>query len=725
VHDGASAVRTPGDVRRTGNRAQDYTLTDDPRWRTTARLVGARSISASSSRSDSTAVGGSRPGELPLAAIDGDSSTQWVSDAVAGEAWWQVRLPQSRTLHAVGITLGDVGPDRTTLRVTTAAGSAAPVTVPRGGTRRIMLRPGRSDWLRVQADAGVQLSLAEVAIPGVSVSRQLVLPTLPSGWSAPDVVALRALRDARTGCVRVDGRTPCLAERARPSEEPAGFTRVITMPTAERYVGSLSVLARPGAALDDLLQEGRLASVRASSTGVPDPRASGLAALDGSPGTAWTAAADDPHPALEVSWLGSRTIRSVTVAVAPAAPVRRPTEVLVGWAGGTERVRLDRTGRGELSRPVVTDHLSVEVTASENAVWADDQGGWHPLPVGVSRLRLGGLTQRALTMSDQQRTWPCGSGPQIRVGGRTVTSRLVASPADLYAMRPVTALPCGEVELEAGENVVSVLPAPTVTPTALLLRDSGTTATAVRDAPLRRTGPTTRVIDPPAGAVVVDQRENANAGWTAEQGGRTARSVVLDGWRQGWLTDPHAGAVHVRFAPDGRYRVGLGIGLVLLLALWLLALRRSRAGEHLPSCTEASLPAPVVLGLGLAGLGLLAGWAGLGLGVVGVLLGHVARRTGGDQPAWAMVVVGPLAAGAAYALRPWGTIEAWAGQWAWPHYLVVVALGVALALASPANGSWRSLMKGRSTRRWSSSAAGSVSSSVSPRITTKWPPKSG
>ena len=75
VHDGYASVRTPGDRSHSGNPVPDYQLDRGDRWLTTARLVGAESISASSSTADSNNAGGARPGELPYAAVDGDAET--------------------------------------------------------------------------------------------------------------------------------------------------------------------------------------------------------------------------------------------------------------------------------------------------------------------------------------------------------------------------------------------------------------------------------------------------------------------------------------------------------------------------------------------------------------------------------------------------------------------------------------------------------------------------
>lgn len=714
VHDAASAVRTAGEARHTGNAEQDYQLPGGARWRTTARLVGASAITASSSRSDAGALGGSRPGDLPYAAIDGDPATQWVSDAVPGSAWWRIQLPTARRIDAVSLTLGDVGPHRLTVRVRTAAGVSEPVQLTAGDAGRVVLPSGSTDWLEVEPVVAGQFSLADITIPGVHVSRELVLPSVPTNWPTPQVISLRALRDARAGCVRVGSQTPCLAERGRPSEEPDGFTRVLSLPGGGNYTGRLSVVARPGEGLDELLEEGSPFSIRASSTGVADPRASALAAMDGDAGTTWVAAADDASPTLTAQWVSERRIRSITVAVAPSAPVRRPTAVLLSWPGGSQRVALDSGGRGRLATPIRTDRLSIEITESQPAAWTDGTGAWHGVPVGVSRLRIGTINHHALRPSPEVRRWACGSGPQITDGARQIRTRLVGSPAELYAMGEVTALPCGAVPLAAGVTRVTVTPTAAVTPTALVLRAGTTQLAPAMPTTVEHSGTTTRTIGAPGGSTVVTQRENANPGWTATQGGRALRPVQLDGWQQGWRTDGSAAPIAVRFAPDVRYRIGLAVGLSLLVLLWVLALLwRNRGHAGPPACGEASLPTPLLVVVGLGGCGLVAGWGGLVAGLAGAAIAVGGRRLGmergggrhprsedrSDAVAWTVVVVASLAAGTAYFLRPWGASAGWAGQWAWPHYTLVVALGVVVGSLVPLRSRGRRRMKGRSTSR--------------------------
>lgn len=698
THDAQSAVRTPGDVRRTGNRVRGYEVAGR-RWQTTSRLVGASAIAASSSMSDATAPGGAVPGDLPFAAVDADRESEWVSSFGAEEVpWWRLDLGRAVPPGPVTITLGHRGAASTSLRLRTAGGVSARTTFEAGETHTLTLPAGTTDWLRVEGEAGQQLALADVALAGVTVRRQVVLPSLPDGWPDPEAIVLRALDDARTGCVAQGRRVPCLAERARPSEEPSGFERVLALPSAATWAGSLQVRARPGPALDTLLTQGYLTGATASSEGVPDARASVIAALDGRPGTTWVADVDDPRPSIDVHWVGTRTITGITAQVGRAVPARRPTTVRVTWPGGREDVTLDADGHGTLAAPIRTAQLTVAVTASQPAVWSDEAELWHDLPVGISRLRFDGLPSRLLALSTETRDWGCGSGPVLSAGGRVLQSRLLASPADLYAMTSVPAVPCGPLTLPAGSQVIAVSATDAVAPVSLVLRRAGgtpVTTIATSTIGLGTPSPVARTLRVPRAGLIADQRENGNRGWVATQGRRTLKPVVLDGWRQGWLTAGE-GRVEVRFAPDRTYRLVLASGLGALLLLWLLALRRRWGEAELAAVGEAAWPAPVIVLLGGLAAGLLAGWIGVAALLAGALLGGVVSRRGRPEAAWAVTAGLILVDGAAYALHPVLGPGTWAGDWAWPSYLALGALGVVLGSLVDR---WPTRVRGRSTKR--------------------------
>ncbi|MBD8869683.1 alpha-(1-_3)-arabinofuranosyltransferase domain-containing protein [Nocardioides donggukensis] len=703
VHDGYSAVTTPGDVRRSGNPVPDYQLEEGSRWLTTARLVGAEAVSASASQSDSTMGGGARPGRLPFAALDGDESTEWVARQTGdGPAWWQLDLARPTSVSEVEIILGAAGAERNPVRVRTEAGEVE-TTLRSGATSTVQLPPGPTGWLRVESASpgGPGLALAEIRIPGTTVRRQLVLPPLAPSWGTPDQILLRALRDERTGCVEVEGRTPCVENRARFSEEPGGFERVVTVAGRRQYRPRVTAAPVAGPGLFDLIQEDQPLNAVGSTVGVPDARASGLAAVDGDTGTAWTPEVDDPRPQLQLNWLGTRSLRGIQVLVDPDSPVRRPTRLDLIWPGGERTVELDEDGAARF-RPLRTDRLTVRVLSSANAVSFDAAGNAQGLPVGIGEIRLDGLPYAPLSLSPDRRTRPCGTGPEIEVNGATVRTRLTASPAELFSMEDVEVSVCrgeGEVSLRSGSNLVRVRGTDAVAPRSVHLGTEATPRT-VRSAGLGSPTPVRKVAEPPAeGAPWLVLRQNVNPGWEATEGGEQLDPVVVDGWQQGWETDGSGAPVTARFTPDATYRVGLGVGagLALLLVALLAVPRRRWPGAGLPRLGAARLPLLAAMPAAVAAGALLGGWAGVACAGVGLLLAWTARHLLGDSAAWSVGVL-PLLASTGYLFRPWGSDSGWAGEWAWPHYLVLVALAGVVALSVEPNSRRLRDMKGFSTR---------------------------
>jgi arabinofuranan 3-O-arabinosyltransferase len=702
VHDGYSAVRTPGDRSHSGNPVADYQLDPHDRWLTTARLTGARAISASSSMSDSNVSSGSRPGELAFAAVDDDPQTSWVSNAGSqGSAWWRVDLDDAVDLTEVDVTLSEEA-GRQRIRVLTAAGRSEVFVLEPGTTTTVAVAPGRTRWLQVEDASGGQgaLSLAEVSWPGRDITRALVLPTLPEDWGNPDQVLLRALRDARTGCTVVERSTRCIEDRARPSEEPTGFDRVVTLTSAAAYVADVTALPRTGIDLLARLQQDLLISVSGSSTSVPDNRATGLAATDGDRRTTWTPSSSDARPQLNLNWIGTRAIRGLRVKVERGAPVRRPTVLQLTWPGGTRTVALGKDGRAGFA-PIRTDSLVVRVTGAENAFSIDQDGVRSQLPVGIGEIRLRGLPLAPIRLSREVRTWRCGSGPTLVVNGVPFRTRLRASPAELFAMLPVPADLCRDTPLglRGGENTISLRGSDMALPEAVLL-GSRLRGVPVRPAEVSAPSAVERRMVPVPGARIIVTRENANPGWEATQGGTSLASVVVDGWQQGWVVDGSTEPVRATFAPDRGYRLGLAVGaglFVLLLALALVPARRW-PGTDLAPIGPARMRPVVLLGTGLLGAGLLGGWVGAGCLVVAMAMATVARRSEHEVFPW-LVGSLPLVAATAYFVRPWGSVSGWAGALTWPHYLVVLTVSAVVVASVDPLPRFRSLIAGRSTRR--------------------------
>ena len=216
-------------------------------------------------------------------------------------------------------------------------------------------------------------------MPGLTVHRTLVLPPVPQAWGNPDEIVLRDVSDRRTGCADVGGDVRCVSGRAVAAEEPTGLRRLVTLPESE-FDARLEVRGRPGDALGDLLLRDQPVGVSGSSTGSPDPRASALAAVDGDPGSTWTASLADLRPTLRMSWLGKRRVTGLDLSLSPDAPARLPRVVTVVWPGGRVRARVVD---GRVRFPAVrTDQLTVRVNQAEPATSLDFASAGSPLPVG-------------------------------------------------------------------------------------------------------------------------------------------------------------------------------------------------------------------------------------------------------------------------------------------------------------------------------------------------------
>ncbi|MBM7515260.1 alpha-(1-_3)-arabinofuranosyltransferase domain-containing protein [Nocardioides nitrophenolicus] len=708
IHDGLSATIAPGDVRRTSGRVREFQpgSNGDDRWSTTARLVGARSVSASSSASDATAIGGSERGRLPYAAVDAAPDTAWSTALGDEDPWWRVDLDQPRSVSVVTVRTPE-GVGRQRLRVVTTTGASEPVVVSAGGARRLSVPgAGRTPWVRVEAVGDpTGLALAEVEVPGLVVDRVLDLPRLPAAWGSPDLVSLRADRDGRTGCAVVSDAVRCAAGTARTGEDGPVLRRSVPLAAARSYDVRAGAVPRAGAALDGLILRDQPVTVRVSSTAVPDPRAGAVAMVDGAVDTAWLAAPDDESPTIELAWLGVRPVSGITLSVARSTAASRPLRVQVRLWNGTrstvEQVELD--SRGHASLPTTrADRVTIEVLESETVVDAGRTGSLDGAPVGVGEVRLTGVPYLPLALPDRPVELPCGTGPTLRIGERLLPTSVTASPTGLLSGAPVETRVCdvaGALDLPAGDLDVAFARSDAFAPDTVTL-----TATDDPGEPVgfggRELGGSSaveRTVDADAAGQVVVLRENANRGWSARQGEHRLRAVVVDGWQQGFRAE-EAGVVRVRFAPDTAYRVGLLAGLACLLGLAAAVLVRGRGDP--PALDEWRLGLVPGVALSLLVAGLLAGTVGLLVGIATTTAALLLRRRQPEAVPW-LLAVPVLVTALGYVTGPIGSGAGWAGERAWLGYLPLVPL-VSLAVVDASRRSGKSRLSriaGRSTSR--------------------------
>ena len=680
-HGGASPTLTAAEARRLGSSRTDFEVAGE-RWKTAAVLEGIAGVTASSSSADPRSPGGSQPGTLPFAALDHDDTTAWVSRPDTAErAYLRVDLGHEAQPRHVVVTTGDLPAGTARIRVRTAAGIGRAVSVPAGQSARIALPPGETTFVQVEDASrlpGRRLSVATLDIPGVSALRWLSLPALPQAWGAPAYVVLDARTDPSTGCVQVGISVRCGPAPTGTDEEPAVMRRIVTVPAAAQYRLRLQVRPRSGGGVPDLLQRRQPLNVHASSTSNPAAEASGLAAVDGDPGTTWVSDPTDRSPSLDLQWLGRRRVASIHLALDPDAPARRPTRVVVSYPGGRQRLSLTRDGWSSM-RPVRVSNLSIRVTRSTPTFDVTPDGTAQRVGAGISEVSLGDVPYLPLHLSSESEDFGCGSGPPLQTGfERPVRTAVVASPHDIYRARLVDLRVCGShtITLSPGENRLSLGSTPAFMPASMVLRrtDAPPAPPALDEAvPSSDSGRYT--VPPGKGLLVV--RQNANPGWTAHLGGHSLGTATADGWQQAYRLQGAGGTVVATYAPNAPYRWGLAVGGAMLAALCLLlqAWRvRPPAWWPPPPVGTYRRAGVVAAGGWVLAAGVLAGTIGL-ITMVGVGAGLGMSRRWTPAGRWAALAL-LATTGLFYALRPWGSPLGWAGSHAAGQVLVIGALAL-------------------------------------------------
>jgi arabinofuranan 3-O-arabinosyltransferase len=670
VRDAVSYVLTP-DERAPDTRAAplDRTPVPGPDHATTAVMTGAATLRATSygSRFDRT------PESQPFAAFDRDDSTGWSPEAVRDGRGQAVQLTFD---HPRPIRHVDIAPMRTPewrtrvseVVVTTEHGNRR-ARIDASGPTRVALPPGatrvlRVTIVRVEGPRLLGPALAEVTVPGLTITRPLRLPS-------DQLARLRA--GAPLAGVRLVRSAADSFDATRHDEEPF-IDRQVELPVSATLALGGTAVARPGPALDALVETLGTGAVRATAStvwgGLPAFRAGAVA--DGDRITAWVADPGDPAPELALTWDGARPIDAIVVRAAPG-PFARPRRVRLSSGREQRDVFLDRQGRATFL-PMETDRL--RVTVLETApVPAGTSGLVTPVATGIGEHELGGLASKSAAIADDTPVvLPCGRGPQVFINGLIHFTEVRGTAGDLLAGRALHVTGCDKaLAVEPGRlSVRTNVDGPLVLDTLDLLTPVVPATPAPRPTRVVRWTDEHRRVHVGAGpAAYLTTNENANEGWHATIGGRALRPARLDGWRQAWLVPAGAGGdVDLDFRPARTYRAGLAagaVGVLVTLALAGVGSRRRRT-DH-PPATARTVPVVVLVGTATLVVFLVAGPVALAVPLL-ALAGRDVRLP------W---LAGGLyaAAGALVALRPGQVPGSGSGA-----YGALAQLLAALALAA-------------------------------------------
>lgn len=743
VDDHSSAIRAPGDARRTQNAAPDYPVDGQPlvegQW-LLDNAPGEVSVSTSGSASDATQPGQTSPASSPAAAFDGDASTAWASSGLSSAVgqWMRIDFTRPRSDLAVRLTTAKaLGEDVSSILVTTEAGTTVAqgvepnkpvtVTVPSGPTRWIQIRAISTE----NGSAGNQFALGEVALTDLSsgipltIRHRVVLPTLQSDTKVSSWVLSQEL-SGRSSCLL--DNTPgdpatdvvrCAGGLGLSPETPGVMTRALSVPQPTTVAPLMVLRPKPGDALNALLARPGTVTARGPSS-VSDTRGSAQAAVDGDPTTVWTARDDGKdgdkpgrksRPRLDISLPTPQRVDRLRL-VLPRDYPAAPTRVSVDLGTGPQERTVGSDGVVELN-PAVTDHISLTVLARRDLIDVNSLGFTSVAPTGIAEVKVEPAPQAPPLDDERPISVGCDGGVGITVSGQVTGMKIQTTAGALRRGEPVIATPCTPtMRLGAGEQELSANPGNAFTVNTVGLdagggygtpASSNSTATQPHSSEMPRVltwSSTSRSVqvDAADAARLLVVPESENPGWVARlggtgsesagSGGTELRPVVVNGWQQGWEVPAGAsGTVALEFRYDTPYRWALLIGFLLLALLFALALwpiRTRRDPDTAPEPTvESSTPlaACACAGVGwLTASWLLTGWWGLAISVVvGATVAALSPRA-----RVVLTFVAMLAATIGLAAAPWHAESGYNGfaWWVQLPAFVAVASTVWSALVS-------------------------------------------
>ncbi|MDR7087089.1 arabinofuranan 3-O-arabinosyltransferase [Aeromicrobium panaciterrae] len=659
------------DRYRIDRPVHDYVVPGQARWQTVPELIGAASISASSSQSDVTQFSIDQTRQ-PWSAFDGDSRTKWVAGDSGSRAWVEVRFAEPTSVTGLSVTLTRGQPARE-LSVTTDVGtettkvqageSEAPLDTPVGLTRSLRIS-GPSFGLE-------PLSIDDVSIPEAPLARPLRLPALPESWGIPDDILFTAPA-GQAACRTVQGVVRCTPGRDGLGEDGRTIDRIVELAGSASYASGLSAAPQESAALTNALSGD--VRLRVSSTGSGDAAAGILAAIDGDPQTGWIAALRDVTPEITLTFPTARTMDRLVLRADPTLAASAPQRARLVFDDGTSRrVRFDTDGVAEF--PAKTSKsVTIEVTDAYVRSSLAFDGTGSGLPLGISEISVPGSGRALSAGTDKQIELPCGSGPTVAVDSRTFETSVTTSRRAVLSHRPLTTSLCGlpDLVLAKGSHRVTVSPSVAFRPLTVRFSRTAQAHSAGVEVDTERTGSHIEVAAVAgSGEQILTLNQNVNRGWRAGD----SPAVTVNGWQQGFEVEGGK-PIDVSFGPSLLYRGLLALGALamagLLISVWRL--RRSPDVVDEPRTLRTRLRGfvgavtaivPIVL---VGGIG---GTLAAVLALAAVLL--VGRRWDASWVAPAAVLV----AGLAYVVRPWASSDAWAGSLDWPQWCVVAALAAA------------------------------------------------
>jgi arabinofuranan 3-O-arabinosyltransferase len=716
VDDHSSAVRAEGDARHTFNRVPDYPAGD------TAMVHGdwtGGRITVSSSAADSTALPNVAPATGPTAAIDSDSSTSWVSNALQSAIgqWLQVDFDHPVTNATITVTPSAtaVGAQVRRIEISTVNGTSTLRFDEAGKPITAALPYGETPWVRITAvgtddgSPGVQFGITDFTVTHYDASgfaqpielRHTVSVPGPPPNSAVAQWDLGSELLGRSGCADGPDGVHCAATMALSPEEPVNLSRTLTVPEPISVTPTVWVRPRQGPNLADLIRQPGTARAEGDSDPI-DVLGSVYAATDGDPHTAWIApqrvAQFRTPPNLTLKLPSAREVGGLRLTPSSSTLPAHPRLVAIDLGDGPQVRQLADDGAQTVPlRPKVTDTIKVSILDWDDVIDRTALGFDQIKPPGLAEITALDAQGRPIAAADAARnreravTLPCGRGPIIAVAGQFVQTEIVTTVGALLDGDPIPARPCrpDPIALPPGQQELLISPGAAFVVDGVQLvgplgRQLPSAATTVV-----HTGAWSsdhREVDVPSSqaARILVVPESINRGWTASTAdGAQLTPVTVNGWQQGWVVPSGtAGTITLSFGSNAVYRAGIAGGLALLPILALLALVPARRPPPPADPATPWQPNAVATGVAILAVGVvIAGIAGAV--VVGAAMGvrYLLRNRPrlSDTLTVGTSAGGLILAGAVLSQNPWRSVDGYAGHSAVVQLLALISIATLAA----------------------------------------------
>ncbi len=717
IDDHSSGIRAQDDERHTHNRVPDYPA---PGARPVYGNWSGGRLTTSSSAADATALPNVAPASGAAAAIDADSATSWVSNALQAAVgqWLQVDFDHPVTNATLTLTpaVSTLGAQVDRLEIATANGTTTLMVDAPGKPVTAALPYGETPWVRITAagtatgSSGVQFGITDLAITQydangyahpVNLRHTVDVPGPPTGA----VVAMWDLGTdnlGRPGCIASPGGVRCASPLSLAPEELVNMSRTLTVPQPITVTPTIWVRPRQGPALADLIREPGKTHADGDSDSF-DVLGTAFAAADGDPHTSWTApqgvVQHRAAPTLTLTLPEPTEVGALRITPSSSVLPTHPTLVAVDLGDGPQVRATEPAGTRTLSlRPRVTKTVKLSLLAWKDVIDRTALGFDQVKPPGLAEVVVLRPDGTAISPADAARnrtrtiTVGCDdAGPVIGVAGRFVHTSVHTTVGALLDGGPIAVTQCGgePITLPTGRQELLISPGPAFIADGARLAGPlgvdmpGATPTPV---PAGAWTPDHRELQLPPSPVarVVVVPESINPGWVA----KTANGIVLtpipvNGWQQGWLVPAGtSGTITLNFGLNAVYRAGLAGGLALLPVLLLLALLPAR--DPLPDNPSRTW----VPGWGATAAAVVAG--ALISGVVGAALFAAAagsacllrgRPSAGKAVTLGVVSAGVILAGAVLSRYPWRSVDGYVGHSAGVQFLALLSLAALAASA--------------------------------------------